>query len=36
MRYSVQPGDQIFVKGHGFLLFGKRIGENIGKNKRKT
>ena len=36
MRYSVQPGDQIFVKGHGFLLFGKSIGENIGKNKRKT
>ena len=22
-RYSVQPGDQIFVKGDGFLSFAK-------------
>ena len=32
MRYSVQPGDQIFVKGHKFLPFAKNMGKNIGKN----
>ena len=31
-RYSVQPRDQIFVKGHGFLSFAKNKGWNIGKN----
>ena len=31
-RYSVQPRDQIFVKGHGFLSFTKNMGTNIGKN----
>ena len=31
-RYSVQPRDQIFVKGYGFLSFTKNLGKNIGKN----
>ena len=31
-RYSVQPRDQIFVKGYGFLSFAKNMGKNIGKN----
>ena len=30
--YSIQPGDWIFVKGHGFLSFAKNIGKSIGKN----
>ena len=29
---SVQPRDQIFVKGYGFLTFAKNMGEDIGKN----
>ena len=28
---SVQPRDQIFVKGYGFLFFAKNMGRNIGK-----
>ena len=32
MDYSVQPTDQIFVKGYGFLSFAKNMGRNIGKN----
>ena len=32
MRYSVQPGDRIFVKGYGFLSFPKSMVKNIGKN----
>ena len=28
---SVQPRDQIFVKGYGFLSFAKNMGRNIGK-----
>ena len=32
MRYSVQPIDQIFVKGYGFLSFARNIGKNIGNN----
>ena len=28
-RYSVQPRDQIFVKGYGVLSFTKIIGKNI-------
>ena len=32
MPYSVQPKDQIFVKGYGFLSFAKNIGKNIGKH----
>ena len=31
-RYSVQPRDKIFVKGHRFLSFAKSLGKNIGKN----
>ena len=31
-RYSVQPRDQIFVKGYRFLSFAKNMGKNIGKN----
>ena len=32
MRYSVQPTDQIFVKGFGFLPFLKNMSKNIEKN----
>ena len=32
IRYSVQPKDQIFVKGYGFLSYAKNMGKNIGKN----
>ena len=31
-RYSVQPRDQIFVKGYGFLSFTTNISKNVGKN----
>ena len=31
MPYSIQPRDQVFVKGYGFLLFAKCMGKNIGK-----
>ena len=30
--YSVQPRDQMFVKGYGFLSFARNMGENVGKN----
>ena len=29
MRYLVQPRDQIFVKGHGFLCFAKNRGKTL-------
>ena len=32
MCYSVQPRDQIFVKGYGCFYFAKNMGKNIGKN----
>ena len=32
MRYSVQPRDRVFVKGHEFLSFAKSMGKNISKN----
>ena len=32
MRYSIQPRDQIFVKGYGFLSFAKNMGKNVGKH----
>ena len=32
MRYLVQPRNQIFLKGYGFLSFAKNMGKNIGKN----
>ena len=31
-RYSLQPRDQIFVKGHGVLSFAKNMGKNIDEN----
>ena len=36
MRYSVQSREQIFVKGPGFLSFGKNMDKNIGKNTSKN
>ena len=30
--YSIQPRDQIFLKGYGFLSFAKYMGINIGKS----
>ena len=36
MRYSLQPRDQIFVKGYGFLSFAKNMGKNIDKNISKS
>ena len=30
-RYSVQPRERIFVKGHGFFSFAKNMDKNIGK-----
>ena len=30
--YSVQPEDQKFVKGYGFLPFAKNMGKDIVKN----
>ena len=30
-RFSVQPRDQIFVKGYGRFPFAKNMGKNIGK-----
>ena len=34
IRYSIQLGDQIFVKDYGLLSFVENMGENIGKNIR--
>ena len=31
-RHSLQPGDQIFVKGYEFMSFAKNMDRNIGKN----
>ena len=31
-QYSVQPRDQIFVKGYGFLSFARNMGRNTDKN----
>ena len=31
MRYSVQPRDQIFVKGYEFLSLAKNMGKRFGK-----
>ena len=31
-RYSVEPRDQILVKGYGFLPFVRTIGKNVGKS----
>ena len=29
--YLVEPREQIFVKGYGFLYFAKDMGKNLGK-----
>ena len=29
MRYSIEPRDQIHVKGYGFLSFAKNMSKNI-------
>ena len=30
-HYSVQPKEEVFVKGYGFLSFTKKMGKNIDK-----
>ena len=30
MRYSIEPGDSIFVNNYGFLSFAKNMAENTG------
>ena len=30
MRYSVEPRERIYVKGHGFLSFAKNVGNKYG------
>ena len=32
VQYSVQPRDQIFIKGYWFLSFAKNMGKNINEN----
>ena len=34
MRYSNCPKDQVFIKGYGFLYFGKSLGKSISKNSK--
>ena len=34
MRYSLQPRDQILVKGYEFLSFAKNMGKKLSKNLR--
>ena len=29
MRYSIEPGDRIYVKGYGFLSFAKNMGKSL-------
>ena len=29
MRYAIEPRDRIYVKGYGFLSFGKDMGKNV-------
>ena len=36
IRYSIQPRDQIFVKGYRFLSFDKNKGKYIDKNRSKN
>ena len=31
MRYSIEPEDRIYVKGYGFLSFGKKMGTHATK-----
>ena len=35
-HYLIQPSDQIFVKGYGFLSFAKNMPRKIGKNINKN
>ena len=32
MLYSFQSGDDIFIKGYGFLYFAKNMVKNVGSN----
>ena len=36
IHYSVQPRDQVFVKGYGFLSFAMNMSKNIGQNASKN
>ena len=36
MRYSIEPRDQTFEKGYGFLSFAKNMSKNIGKDMSKN
>ena len=29
MRYSIEPGDRIYVKGYGFFSFAKNMSKSI-------
>ena len=29
MRYSIEPRDRIYIKGHGFLSFAKNMGKSL-------
>ena len=29
MKYSIEPGDRISVRGYGFLYFAKNMGKNL-------
>ena len=31
MRYSLEPGGRIYVKGYGFLSFAKNMGRHVNK-----
>ena len=31
MRYLIEPRDRIYVKGYGFMLFARSMGNNYGK-----
>ena len=35
MSYSIEPRDQIFVKGYAFLSLANYMSQNIGKNVNK-
>ena len=36
MRYSIEPRERRFVKGHGFLSFARNIGNKYGKKLMNT
>ena len=31
MRYSLEPGDRIYVKGYGFMSFARSMSDKYGK-----